>query len=303
MRTIPLNRRGLFRAAGLILGLLTAGPSAVRSQTIDAWDPSSAIPKDFGLAGSATSSPSASNPQRIRIFRIAPGFISDPVGLQDVDDTPPGAVSSTPPPLPDNGSGPDWIQVAMGTDNPYFDFRQRGDPGGVGFYRLNTQLQLVDTRATSCALCLQAVSPAGIQYNGVPDGPTVFSPQLGWFHAIDNDTAVQGYIGKHMLVNSTGTSPVLQRNLQYGMAVQRSLASLGAEPLRNVYVYMGALGQYRPEHNENSGTTLLWQMLPGVHWKLADNLWVSGGVILPVGPSRFETSTALPWQLTCSFQF
>jgi hypothetical protein len=302
MHTIPYHRRGLYHAAGLLLGLfLAAWPSAVRSQTFDTWDSSSIIPKDFGL-GTAPQS-SASNPQRIRLFRISPGFISDPVGLQDVDDSPPGAFSSLPSPSPEAESGPDWIQVAMGTDNPYFDFRQRGDPGGLGFYRLNTQLQLVDTRTTSCALCLQAVSPAGIQYNGVQDGPTVFSPQLGWFHALNEDTALQGYIGKHVLVNSTGTGRQVERNLQYGMALQRSLASLGAEPLRNVYVYMGALGQYRPERNEASGNAALWQMLPGVHWRLADNVWLSGGVILPVGPSRADTSTALPWQLTCSFQF
>jgi hypothetical protein len=302
MRTMPFDRRGLSSTTALALGLLLAAwPSAVRAQALDTWDPSSIIPRDFGL-GASSSGPPPSNPQRIRLFRISPGFISDPVGLQDVDDSPPGSVPvDTPAPTPD--SGPDWIQVAMGTDNPYFDFRQRGDPGGLGFYRLNTQLQLVDTRTTSCALCLQAVSPAGIQYCGVQDGPTVFSPQLGWFCALNDTTAIQGYIGKHMLVNSTGTCPLLQRNLQYGLAVQRSLASLGAEPLRNFYVYMGALGQYRPERNESSGGVALWQMLPGVHWRLADNVWVSGGVILPVGPSRADTATALPWQLTCSFQF
>jgi hypothetical protein len=192
----------------------------------------------------------------------------------------------------------------MGTDNPYFDFRRRGDPGGLGFYRVNTQLQVFDTPTTACSLGLQAVVPAGIQYYGVQDGPTVFSPHFGLFHALDDDTAVQCFVGKHMLVNGTGPSAgTISRDVQYGMAVQRSLASLGAEPLRNVYFYMGALGQYRAERNESAGGTALWEVLPGLHWRLADNWWVSGGVLLPVGPARADSASGLPWQFTCSFQF
>ena len=41
-------------------------------------------------------------------------------------------------------------------------------------------------------------------------------------------------------------------------------------------------------------------MLPGLHWKVADNWWMSGGVILPVGAPRSEPGL---WQFTCSLQF
>jgi hypothetical protein len=307
MRTMTYRQSGHGRAAaGLMLALvLAAWPSPARSQSVFGFGEDGMIPRDFG-AGNAVfpnSAPPALVRQRIRIFRFTPGFLSDQVGLQDIDDSPPGLSSSTPSPPAEAESGPDWIQVAMGTDNPYFDFRQPGDPGGVGFYRVNTQIQFLDTIRTACTFGIQAVSPAGIQYNGVQDGPTVLSPQLGLFHALDSDTALQGFVGKHMLVSNSGPAAPIQRNLQYGMAVQRSLAAIGPEPLRNVYLYMGALGQYRPERNESSGAMAVWRMLPGVHWKVTDNWWLSGGLLLPIGPARADTPTSLPWQLTCSFQF
>jgi hypothetical protein len=194
----------------------------------------------------------------------------------------------------------------MGTDNPYFDFRRRGDPGGLGFYRVNTQVQVLDTSTTACSVCLHAVAPAGTQYGGVQDGPTVFSPQLGLFHALDDETALQCFVGKHLLVNNSGSpsSGTIQRDLQYGVALQRSLAALGAEAFRNVYFYMGALGQYRADRGDLAGSAVLWEVLPGMHWKLADNWWLSGGLLLPVSPSaRSDSGSSLPWQLTCSFQF
>jgi hypothetical protein len=307
MHTISFRHAWGRATAGCLLGLvLMAWPSAADAQSFLASDSDGMVPRDFGLGsylpGNAPASPAA-NRSRIRLFRFTPGFMTDPVGLQDVDDAPPGTFSTTPVLPPESENGPDWIQVAVGTDNPYFDFRQPGDPGGVGFYRVNTQLQLIDTTTTACSLGVQAVSPAGIQYNGVPDGPTVFSPHFGLFHALDEDTALQCFVRKHLCVSNTGTGSTVQRDLQYGMAVQRSLATIGPESLRNIYLYMGALGQVRPERNEQSGALATWRMLPGVYWQLADNWWMSGGFLLPVGPARSDSSVNLPWQLTCSFQF
>jgi hypothetical protein len=308
MRTATYLRWGQDRAAvGWLLAVVLLAPSVARCQTPDAAPAAGPEPRDFGLGSALFANPSpvpSTNPQHIRLFRIAPGFISDPPGLQDSDTALPGTPSLTPSLPPDPDTGPDWIQVAMGSDNPYFDFRKRGDPGGLGFYRVNTQLQVVDTTSTACSVGLQAVMPAGIQYNGVPDGPTVFSPHFSLFQALDDDTAVQCFVGKHLLVNSTGPSAAtIRRDLQYGMAVQRSLACLGAESLRNVYFFMGALGQYRAERNESAGAAAVWEMLPGMHWQLTENWWLSGGVLLPVGPTRADNAVSLPWQLTCSFQF
>src|SRR5207302_1631633 len=72
-------------------------------------------------------------PHRIRLFRIEPGFLSDPVGLEpdDPNEVPPD-------------DGPDWLQLAAGNDNPFFDFRRPGDPGGIGYFKVHGQVQLLD---------------------------------------------------------------------------------------------------------------------------------------------------------------
>jgi hypothetical protein len=227
---------------------------------------------------------------------MAPGFLSDPVGL-DGDDSLPGQPAATPG---DAGDGPGWLQLAVGNDNPYFDFRQPGDPGGFGFYRLNTQVQLFDSPSTSCTLGLQAVTPAGLQFAGVPDGPTVFSPAFALFHALDNGFAVQGFVGKHLQVSSTGYVPVpVQRSLQYGMAIQRPLVAAGPDGPGNLYLFVEALGQYHPTPDP-ALPPVTWEVLPGMHWQVSDSLWISSGVFMPVGPSHLPANR---WQLTCSFQF
>ena len=88
------------------------------------------VPADL-LSGNAqppASAPTANSANRIRLFRIQPGFLSDPVELDSDDKTPGGEPT---PSAPDDG--PDWINVAIGNDNPFFDFRRRTDPGGVAY--------------------------------------------------------------------------------------------------------------------------------------------------------------------------
>jgi hypothetical protein len=221
------------------------------------------------------------------------------VGL-DADDSLPGDIPqpATPPAGADDGLG--WLQLAMGNDNPYFDFRQPGDPGGLGFYRVNTQIQLFESRFTSCTLGLQAVTPAGLQFAGVQDGPTVFSPAFALFHTLDNGFAMQGFVGKHLQVSSTGYVPVpVQRSLHYGMAVQRPLVATGPDGSSNFYVFVEALGQYHTTPNPTLPPAT-WEVLPGMHWQVSDSMWISSGLLMPVGPSHLPTSR---WQFTCSFQF
>src|SRR5262249_28575144 len=128
------------------------------------------------LTPSDTSSTSPTLPRRIRLFRMQPGFVSELPWL-DNDDR---------PPEPSTDPNPDWIGLSVGNDNPYFDLRRRGDPGGVGFARVDTQVQLFDTSTTSFALGLQAVTPLGLQAEGVADnqGPTVVTPALAVFHEL-----------------------------------------------------------------------------------------------------------------------
>jgi hypothetical protein len=280
-------------------------PAPLRAQQLLDLDRPPVLPDsaDLRLLAGTPSSSSASRSSRIRLFRFEPGFLTDPLGVED--DPPTGdptawMTTPPPPPPPEADTGPDWIQVAIGSDNPYFDFRQRGDPGGLGFYRVCTQVQLFDNGSTGCALGLEAVTPAGQEFAGVENGSTVVKPKLGVFHALDDGTAVQGFVGKNVRVKDNGDSRPLEHNLEYGMAVQRPVANDGPDSLRNLYFYVGALGQYNMDR-DTSRPPSVWEVLPGLHWKVADNWWMSGGVILPVGPTR--TDSAGHWQFTCSLQF
>jgi hypothetical protein len=231
-------------------------------------------------------------PNRIRLFWMQPGFVNELPWLDSDDRT---------PEQPDPEPGPDWISVTMGNDNPYFDFRRPGDPGGVGFARVETQVQLFDTRRTAFAFGLQAVTPLGRQSDGLADnqGPTVVTPALSLYHELDDGLAFQGFVGKNMPLMNSATQTV-RRNLQYGLALHRPLSTDAADPLSNLYVSVGALGTVR--RNEPERNPLTWELLPGLHWKPSEAWWMSAGYILPVNSSPTQAPNG-HWQLTCSWQY
>jgi hypothetical protein len=255
----------------------------------------------FGQGNSSPSSGSSGSVNRIRLFRIQPGFLSDPPGL-DSDDKLPND-DRLPDPEPD--SGPDWVTIAAGNDNPYFDFRRRKDPGGLGYTRINTQVQLFDTTRTAFAVGLQAVTPAGLQCDGLADkmGTTVVTPAVSLFHTLDDDatTAVQAFVGKHVPLMNSGIQTI-NRDLQCGVAVQRALTSESNDPFRNVYLSVGAVGQVRMSDSSTLRQPMTWEMLPGLHYRVADNWWISGAVVLPVNGNT-TTTQGQQWQVTCSVQF
>jgi hypothetical protein len=286
MRVTGLSylRRPAWAAPGLALLLLAGGPA--RGEDAIDWGREPLLAFDLGAEQAASP---AVHPDRIRLFRIAPAFLSDPIGLADPDD----------PTGPDD-AGSDWLQASIGNDNPFFDVRRPGDPGGVGYYRLHTQMQLLDSPHTGCALGLQAVTPAGRDNDGVDAGPTVLSPSLSLFHALDDGTAFQGFVGKHVHLDS-GLGGRLGQSVQYGMAVQRPLLPAGPDGA-GVYVFMEALGRYRYESQAAAaaGTGHVMELLPGLHWQLAPNWWMSGAVVLPVNTAPTSVNQ---WQITCSFHF
>ena len=204
----------------------------------------------------------------------------------------PGASAET-------NDGPGWIQFGMGADNPFFDLRRPGDPGGIGYYRLNTQVALLDSATTSCSFGIQAVAPGGIQFAGVPDGPTVLSPAFSVFHAINDRLVLQGFVSKNVPISNGDGAPLLQRNLQYGLAVQRPLVAAGPEGLRNFFLSVGALGKLNPDRDSFKPLPS-YDVLPGLQWHVNDNWWLSSAVLVPVGPVR---SAPGQWQLTCSLRF
>lgn len=287
MRTTgtPHLRRPVWIAPGVLLFLLASAPA--RAEQIIDWGSDPILPSELFAEAAGPPAGAAARPDRIRLFRIDPGFLSDPVGLADPDD--PGA--------PDDA--PDWLQVSMGADNPFFDLRRPGDPGGVGYYRVHTQVQLLDSGATGCAVGLQAVTPAGEDNAGLEDGPTVVSPSLSLFHTLDDGTAIQGFVGKHVHLDSN-LGGRLNQSVQYGMAVQRPLLAAGPDGLGNVYVFMEALGRYRYESQVGAASPNAMELLPGLHWRMAQNWWMSGAVVLPVNTTP---TTVNQWQITCRFQF
>jgi hypothetical protein len=247
-------------------------------------------------AQNAPGSPAAPN-NRIRLFRIQPGFMSDPPGLDADDKTPVDERT------PQSASDSDQVSVAIGNDNPFFDFRRPTDPGGVGFTRVNTQVQLFDTNRTACSLGFQAVTPAGLQSDGLADkmGTTVVTPALSLFHTLDdNTTALQAYVGKHLPLMNSGPQ-LINRDLQCGLALQRPLTPETSDPFGKLYLSVGALGQVRTTDSSTLQKPVTVEMLPGLHYKMAENWWISGAVVLPVSTRTDSSSQRL--QVTCSIQF
>lgn len=228
----------------------------------------------------------------VRMFRIQPGFLSETTWLDDPATPTPKELEFDPE--------PEIFSLSAGNDNPLFDFRTKGDPGGVGYSRVNSQLQLFDTSKTAMSLGLQAVTPTGQAQNGLADnrGTTVVTPGFSLFHELDEGLGLQAFVSKNMpLLNQVG--PPVSRDLQYGVAVHSAVTNNSADPLSNVFLSLGAVGQFKPE--SEVGKTINWDVLPGMHLRLADNWWVSGGVLVPVGQNGSGNSGH--WRLTCQWQF
>jgi len=240
------------------------------------------------------------NPSRIRLPRMQAGFLYAPPGL-DQDD--PAQLAEYGPQPADEGS--DWLQLSMGNDNPFFDLRFPGDPGGVGYYRVHSQVQLIDSRTTACTVNLQAVTPAGRDQDGLADGQTVLTPGIAVYQQLmDDGTALQGYVGKHVPFQQTTYGPVprggpLHRGMECGLALQRPLWAAGPDGADACYLYLGAVGRVRPDLP--TGPTPALDVMPGIHYQMTANGWVGGSVLLPVNnPSRGDGPG---WQLTLSWQF
>jgi hypothetical protein len=244
----------------------------------------------FGARPAAEEASASGRAARVRLSRMMPGFLSEPPGMDSSDDLipvgdPAAAVYAT-----KDGDGPSRVQVTMGADNPILDSRGRGDPGGVGFYRVHSQLQLFDSGTTSLCLNCQAFAPAGLESGGVADGPTVINPSVAVFQEMWGGSALQGYVGSNIRTASH-LADRLEGGYHGGMAWQCPVPGL-VNPSDNmgVYLYMQALGRYRYDGENTTGRPATFEFVPGIHWRVADSLWLS------LGAARSS-------MLTCSWRF
>jgi hypothetical protein len=222
---------------------------------------------------------------RIRPFLVQPGYLIETPWLGADDPTP-----------PESDAGPEWMTISFGNDNPYFAFRRQGDPGGVGFFRVASQVQLFDAANTSCAICVNAVAPSGTQFDGLPEnrGATVLMPALSLSHAVDDGTWLMMSVGTNLTLQSPTPQPY-HRDWQYGFGMCRSLTTDGTSPLRNVYLSVEALGQQR------DSLPVTWGLLPGLHWKPANNWTLSGAYAVPMASQ--PNTQQQQWQIICTVQY
>ncbi len=234
---------------------------------------------------------------RFPLFRMPTGYISDPLGIAD-DDTLNG--SDDGPASGDNVGSPNsrW-SVSLGPDNPYFDMRPPGDPGGVGYYKLDCQCQLIGQPVSGLNFALQAATPAGLDSDGVAGGPTILRPALAYYHELTDGTAIQGFVGKTLAARPQW-SDNLERSVRYGVAFQSAVPGMAEPTGQGVHLFVEALGHSRFVADTAARPPASLEVLPGLHWQLRDNWWMSGGMIVPVGPARQETGL---WQFTCSWRF
>jgi hypothetical protein len=247
-----------------------------------------------GLGGEATP---AGRAARFQMFRMPAGFIHDPVGL-DMDDDPSltaeGASSSGPEP------GDSFVGAAIGADNPYFDVRLPGDPGGLGYQRVHTQCQVMGDRFTSMCVGVQAFTPAGLENNGLTNGPTILSPNLSLFHEWESGLAVQGFIAKTLPARAGWTDDFLRRSVHCGVGVQSPFPGVGGSSVPDVHWFLEALGSIQRMPGSTAPAAPFVGVIPGLHWRLGDNWWMSSGVVLPVGTTHYEPGKL---QITCSWRF
>ncbi len=294
-QVLPPRRLGW----ALVLLLLPASPVRAQDATdLLGRDARPLVLHDINLwAATADPPPQPSRTPRLRLPRMPVTSLGDPLGLIDDDASPPpdpdAPLTSGPA---DNDGGP--IQVSMGEDNPFFDFRRSGSPGGVGYYKVQTQLQFLDTGATGCTLCLQAVRPAGLESNGVNDGPSFVSPSLTVFHDLGDGTALHGFVGKDVRANATWRDGLTDNSLRYGVALQQPVPGVTTDPSKGLFVFVEAQGYWS---DRDQGALRSWEVVPGLHYRLSDSWWMSGGVLLPVGPTRY--GSAGQWHLSCSWQY
>jgi hypothetical protein len=278
-------------APWLLLGAaLLPGAAGAVAQTAVPWSADELLQQprvpfklySFDSKDSVTPSRTA----RLQMVGMQSGFITNPLGVDPDDDPAPEALD--PNGRPPDGD-PDYLQLAVGTYNPYFDLRLPGDPGARGYYKVHSQVQLLDAKSTSFCLNLQAYTPAGQEVGGIANGPTYLVPGLAGFHDLGRGIALQGYFGQNIQANSRW-SDRMGYGFHYGMAVQCPVPLTGSTGDQGLFLFFEALGRYRPDTGQPGNNATMWEFVPGVQVRVNSSCWMS------LGASRYNF-------LTCSWRY
>jgi hypothetical protein len=257
--------------AGLVWTAQSCAQEVAPQLVADTWEK---LPPSSGLAtalcgGIDPLTTTLASRARIPLYRMMPGFLSDPANFSAADDASSGFL------------------VNFGDDNPFLDPRRPGDPGGVGYSRLFSQMQVMDTGSTSVCLGLKAWTPAGVENGGLGEGHTYLAPGLGVFQDLGSGSGLHGFVGQQFCADVHGTAR--QSAMACGMAVHCPVPGLTEPTTSGVYLYVQALGRYGYQ-NYAEGREMDLELVPGIHWRLSDNLWMS-------------LDAARKGMLTCSWQY
>jgi hypothetical protein len=217
----------------------------------------------------------------VRLFSMPTAIPLAPLGLDADDSQPEGPEADA------NGADDSRMQIVLGADNPYFDFRRRGDPGGVGFYKLYSQVMVYETPRSAMSVGLKAWAPAGLEADGMAAGPTHIYPNFAWLCDLGGGAALHGFVGQNLRA-AAHWDDQLARSLQYGLALQSP--SLAKEPdgTSGLHFFVEALGRYRYAGVATQRPARNCEFLPGLEWRLNQNWWFSGGYLFPVGTSAID---------------
>jgi hypothetical protein len=276
MKTLhfPSVMRSLLVGAFLLAG---AGRSAAQPNSPDQLDQPRMAIKWYSVDDDGASSGIVSRTARLQMSGMQAGFITNPLSIEP-DPTDPSGTSDS----------PDALQLNFGAYNPYFDLRLPGDPGMLGYYKVHSQLQLLDAGSTSVCVNLQGYAPAGQEVGGLANGPTYVVPGVACFQELGFGAGLHGFFGQNIQANNHWTD--LTPNFQYGMAVHCAVPGASVNAEQGLFVYFEALGRYRTDPTQPTGHTAIWEFVPGVQMRLNDSCWMS------VSASRYNF-------LTCSWRY
>jgi hypothetical protein len=219
---------------------------------------------------------------KLQFFRMPSGFLASPLGLVAEDDPPPED------PFAKTDDDLAFAQLTYGKHVPYLDMYKRGDPGGFGYYKIHSQVQIFDLGTTNVSAVVQAVTPMGLQSGGVGSGQTVLSPALACFHDLGAGAAVHAFIGQHIAANSRWREQ-FHTGFTCGVAVQHPVPFTPFSADQGLFVFLQAMAQYRADGYRPDGRPTTWDVIPGLQYRLNNACWMSMGL------SRYQFFSCM-WQ-------